>query len=202
MANKNTQLRDILLNNVEYLIDHVFQKRVSALDEQITKIKSLVDNFDSQMRSITTEYREQIFDPDTLEIKTISGDDKDIVKYSEDFKSLQDKKRPLANEYQNLLKQKGTLDTPLHLLQSLQRAKKSVQDKQMTITGTETYIRMNGRFENVSEEEDNLDKYRAELKVLETELGQKILLCLDNADIKNALEQLIHLLQNTHDRRN
>lgn len=201
MANKNTKLREVLLNNVEYLIDHVFQKRVNAVDEQITKLKSVLDNLDGQMKTITTEYREQIFDPNTLDIKAVSGDDKDIMKYTEDFKSLQDKKRPIDNEFKKLLEQKGILETPLHLLQSLHKAKKSVQDKQMAITGTETYIRMNGRFENVDEEEKNLDKYNAELKVLETKLEQEIINCLDNTNIKNALEQLIHLLQNTRSRR-
>lgn len=201
MANKNTKLREVLLNNVEYLIDHVFQKRVNAVDEQITKLKSVLDNLDGQMKTITTEYREQIFDPNTLDIKAVSGDDKDIMKYTEDFKSLQDKKRPIDNEFKKLLEQKGILETPLHLLQSLHKAKKSVQDKQMAITGTETYISMNGRFENVDEEEKNLDKYNAELKVLETKLEQEIINCLDNTNIKNALEQLIHLLQNTRIRR-
>lgn len=201
MANKNTKLREVLLNNVEYLIDHVFQKRVNAVDEQITKLKSVLDNLDGQMKTITTEYREQIFDPNTLDIKAVSGDDKDIMKYTEDFKSLQDKKRPIDNEFKKLLEQKGILETPLHLLQSLHQAKKSVQDKQMAITGTETYISMNGRFENVDEEEKNLDTYNAELKVLETKLEQEIINCLDNTNIKNALEQLIHLLQNTRSRR-
>ncbi|MBR4507325.1 MAG: hypothetical protein IKP24_02205 [Alphaproteobacteria bacterium] len=201
MANKNTKLREVLLNNVEYLIDHVFQKRVNAVDEQITKLKSVLDNLDGQMKTITTEYREQIFDPNTLDIKAVSGDDKDIMKYTEDFKSLQDKKRPIDNEFKKLLEQKGILETPLHLLQSLHKAKKSVQDKQMAITGTETYISMNGRFENVDEEEKNLDTYNAELKVLETKLEQEIINCLDNTNIKNALEQLIHLLQNTRSRR-
>lgn len=201
MANKNTKLREVLLNNVEYLIDHVFQKRVNAVDEQITKLKSVLDNLDGQMKTITTEYREQIFDPNTLDIKAVSGDDKDIMKYTEDFKSLQDKKRPIDNEFKKLLEQKGILEMPLHLLQSLHKAKKSVQDKQMAITGTETYISMNGRFENVDEEEKNLDTYNAELKVLETKLEQEIINCLDNTNIKNALEQLIHLLQNTRSRR-
>lgn len=200
MANKNINLRDVLLNNIEYLIEHVFQKRVSAVNEHINKIKPVLDSLDDQMRTITGEYREHVFDADTLEIKTISDDDKDALKYTEDFKKLQDKKQPFANDYKNLLEQKASLEKPVRLLQSLQKAKKAVQDKQMLISGAEDYIRMNGRFENVEEEEENLEKYGKEIKILYATQEQEITNCLNNNDIKIAIEQLAFLLEQGHSR--
>ena len=200
MANKNTNLREILLNNVEYLIGHVFQKRVDAVNEHISKIKPTLDMLDSEMRVITGEYRERVFDADTLEIKTVSGDDKAALQYTETFKNLQDKKQPFANEYKKLLEQKESLEIPLHLLQSLQKAKKAFQDKQMQISGAENYIRMNGRFENVDEEEKNLERYGEEIKVLDATLEQEITKCLNNNEVKAAIEQLAFLLKNARNR--